>query len=131
VSSSGAIDQLRELGGWLVGGGVTLAGAVALLRRQLSRDRLAATRDRAESTFTEDLAAERTEAVRLARLAIDERGTLLAANARLQALSEHQARELERLGREFSSWRRLVLRHDPRAAEFLPSSLAGLDRSRP
>lgn len=124
-------EQLRDAAGYLVGGGVTVAGAVALLRRQASKDRTQANEDRVQSRFTDELALERTEAVRLARLAIDERATLLAANARLQALSEHQARELERLAREFASWRRLVLRHDPRAAEFLPSTLAGLDRTRP
>ena len=125
------LEQLRELAAWVAGGGITIAGAVALLRRQASRDRTQANEDRVQSRFTDELALERTEAVRLARLATNERASLLAANARLQALSEHQAKELERLAREFASWRRLVLRHDPKAAEFLPSTLAGFDRSRP
>jgi len=114
------LDQLREWRELLAGlgvGAVTAAGAVLGVRRLQSRERLQATRDRVESTFTVELANERAE--------------LLAANARLQALATHQAGELERQARAFASWRRLVLRHDPKAAEWLPSSIIGLDQAPP
>ena len=128
------LDQLREWRELLAGlgvGAVTAAGAVLGVRRLQSRERLQATRDRVESTFTVELGNERASAVLDVRQALNERAELLAANARLQALATHQAGELERQARAFASWRRLVLRHDPKAAEWLPSSIIGLDQAPP
>lgn len=126
-----ALREWRELLAGLGVGAVSAAGAVLGVRRLQSRERLQATRERIESTFTEELASERAGAVLELRKALNDRAQLLAANARLQALADHQAGELERQARAFASWRRLVLRHDPRAAEWLPSSIIGLDRAPP
>lgn len=113
-------------GGWLAAI-ATAIGSAAVLRRRLSTDKKEMTKDRVESQFLENLMAERNAAAQMARDAFAERAADLRIMARLEAVNQQQARDIERLRREFAAFKRLVIRLYPEASKFLPTERDDLD----
>ena len=118
---------LQQVAGWSAAG-LGLAGSAALLRRRLSRDRTAMTKDKVEMTFVDQLVKERDSALAEWRMAILARQADSEAIARLSAQNAHQAGEISRLQLEFATFKRMLARLYPEARQFLGSDYPPLGK---
>lgn len=109
------MNSIAEL---LTGGAATLgvmAPYVMYLRRKLRNDT-------AEADMLAILKAERDEARAAEKVATASAQHAAENAARLQAVNNHQAEEIERLAREFAAFKRLIQRLYPDTREFLDSN---------
>lgn len=114
-----------------VGGLVTVGGSVAVLRRRVSKDNTEIHKDKTEAEFVTRLLAERDEAIERAEEASKNRDSDRSAIARLEEQNRGQAREIERLQKEFEAFKRVTLRLYPNTRAFLQSDFAELDEAKP
>jgi hypothetical protein len=120
AEQTAAASLLQTVAAWGAAG-IGLAGSATFLRRRLSRDRTEMTKDRVEGDLVQLLLRERDEAQKVAREALSARHAASEAVARLMAKTEAQASEIARLQREFTAFKRMLVRVYPETRLFLGS----------
>lgn len=120
---------MNDYPAWINAVVAALTGAAASyfgLRRRYSRDSVAITRDKTETTFIVTLMAERDSAMKSAKEAWEKRTEDARAIARFEALDEAREREVNRLREEIFALRlhtrkltAIIVRLDPQAAALL------------
>ena len=120
------VDLLPGVSGWIAAAFAAM-GSFALLRRRLSKDKTELAKDQAERTFIALMLAERDQAIAEKHEAWRVRQVDVESIARLTSQNLYQQEEIERLVREFATFKGLIARLYPDTRRFLESDFAELD----